>query len=96
MLLPNITLQSIIVMDSEQVSSDIGDEIVILNPLNGEYYGLNPVGALVWKLAQSPIKVSAVRDAILEAFEVEPEECERDLLELLEDMRGQGLIEVVS
>lgn len=91
-----ISRDSTIVISPDAVYSDIEDEMVILNPTNGEYYGLNPVGALVWKLAQSPIRVSAVRDAILEAFEVEPEECERDLLELLEDMRGQGLIGVVS
>lgn len=90
-----ISLDSTIVISPNAVFSDIEDEIVILDPLKGEYYGLNPVGALVWKLAQTPLKVSAARDAILESFEVGLEECERDLLELLEDMVGQGLIEVV-
>ncbi|MCC6975523.1 MAG: PqqD family protein [Anaerolineae bacterium] len=89
-----LSLDSTIMISPDAVYSDIEDEVVILNPTNGEYYGLNPVGALVWKLAQSPVKVSAVRDAILDSFEVSPEECERDLLELLEDMAGQGLIEV--
>ena len=81
-----LSLDSTIMISPDAVYSDIEDEVVILNPTNGEYYGLNPVGALVWKLAQSPVKVSS--------FEVSPEECERDLLELLEDMAGQGLIEV--
>ncbi len=90
-----LSLDSTIVINPDAVYSDIEDEMVILNPTNGEYYGLNPVGAVVWKAAQSPVKVSVVRDAILNSFEVSPEECERDLLELLEDMLGQGLIRVI-
>jgi hypothetical protein len=78
------------------VSCPLGDESAILNLKNTVYYGLDPVGARVWSLLQQPRSVSELRDALLEEYEVEAERCERDLLELLEKMRSEGLIQVKS
>lgn len=75
-------------------SSNLADEVVILNTNNGTYYGLDAVGALVWKLIQQPRQVSEIRDAILEEYEVEPERCEQDLLDLLQKLTDEGLIEI--
>lgn len=61
---------------------------------NSVYYGVNPVGARVWNLLQQPRSVSELRDTLLDEFEVEADRCERDLFDLLEKMRGEGLIEV--
>jgi hypothetical protein len=37
-----------------------------------------------------------VRQALLERYDVEPSPCEQDLLELLEELRAAGLIEVME
>ena len=66
----------------------------MLNLTNGVYYGLGPVGARIWNLIKEPQTVNAIRDAILQAYDVEPERCERDLLALLQHMAAEGLIEV--
>jgi len=58
------------------------------------YYGLDPVGARVWAMLQEPRRVGELRDVIVNEFDVEAARCERDLIELLEKMRGEGLIEV--
>jgi len=87
---------SIVVASSEQVSCPLGEESAILNLKNTVYYGLNSVGARVWELLQQPKSVGEIRDTLLEEFEVEAERCERDLLDLLEKMRSEGLIEVQS
>ena len=89
-----ITTDSIVVASPDQVSSDLAGEIVMLNLASGTYYGLDEVGARIWNLVQQPTPVSAVRDAILDEYDVEPERCERDLLELLADLDKAGLIEV--
>lgn len=85
---------SLVKAAKEQVSCDLGGEAVILNLKSGEYFGLDPVGARVWSLIQEKRSVGAVRDALLEEYDVEPEACQRDLLALLKDMAGQSLIEV--
>jgi hypothetical protein len=69
---------------------------VILNLKNSVYYGVNPVGASIWKLLQQERSVAELRDAVLDEYEVESERCERELLSLLEKMHSEGLIQVVE
>jgi hypothetical protein len=85
---------SVVGATREHVSCMLGDEAAILNLKNTVYYGLDPVGARVWNLVQQSRSVREIRDALLEEYDVEAQRCERDLLDLLEKMREQGLIEV--
>lgn len=87
---------SMVVASKEQVSCALGDEAAILNMKNSVYYGLDPVGARIWSLLREPHKVCDVCDAIVEEYEVERERCERDVLDLLEKMRSEGLIELAD
>ena len=91
----SLSAHTVIVASSQQVSCPLGDESAILNLKNSVYYGMNAVGARVWNLLQQPRSVSDLRDALLDEYEVEKEPCERDLIELLQKMHGEGLIEVV-
>ena len=89
-----LCVQSVVVAASDQISCPLGDESAILNLKNSVYYGLDPVGAHVWKLLGEPKSVGELRDALLREYDVEAGRCEQDLLELLEKMRSEGLIEV--
>ncbi len=89
-----VSRDSSVVATSEQASSELGGEAVILNLKSGLYYGLNPVGASIWNLLQQPRTVSEIRDAILAEYSIEPQQCESDLLELLQQLEAQGLISV--
>jgi hypothetical protein len=91
-----LSLHSVVVATPEQVSCALGDESAILNMKNSVYYGMNAVGTRVWNLLGEPRSVGQLRDALLDEYEVEPSRCEQDLLQLLEKMRGEGLIEVKS
>ena len=90
----DLSIHSIVIATPEQVSCPLGEESAILNLKNTVYYGLNPVGARVWNLLQQARSVGELRDALLDEYDVEAERCERDLLELLEKMRVEGLIQV--
>lgn len=78
----------------EQVSSDLAGESVILNLKTGMYFGLNEVGASVWNLLQQPRSVTDICTQILEEYEVESEQCERDVLTLLHELIESDLIEI--
>jgi Coenzyme PQQ synthesis protein D (PqqD) len=90
----DLSVHSIVIASPEQVSCPLGDESAILNLKNTVYYGLNPVGARVWNLLQQARTVGELRDTLLDEYEVEEFQCERDLIELLERMRTEGLIQV--
>jgi sulfur transfer complex TusBCD TusB component (DsrH family) len=83
-----------VVVAGELLHSAFGAETVILSLKDGVYYGLEDVGARIWSLLQRPIRVSAIRDALVAEYDVEPERCRRDLLALLQDLAARGLVEV--
>lgn len=85
---------SIVAATTDQVSSDMAGEAVILNLKSSAYYGLNEVGAWIWNMLQEPKTVNEIRDVILVQHEVEPEQCDRNLLVSLRQLEAEGLIEV--
>jgi hypothetical protein len=96
MMASALTSQSSVVAVTEQVSCEIDGAAVILGLPRGIYYSLDPVGSRIWSLIQQPRTVSEVCDALLADYEVEPEQCETDLLALLEKLQAEGLIQVTG
>ena len=85
---------SIISAAKEQISSDLGGEAIILNLKSGVYHGLNEVAAKIWNIIQNPKSVNDVRTILLEEYEVDFQQCDRDLKELLQELTKVGLIEI--
>ena len=89
-----ISMNTVVVVGEQQVSSDLGGEVAILNLKNGVYYGLDEIGARIWQLIQAPRPLAHVRDVILEEYDVEPGRCESDLVALLTELLNEGLVEL--
>lgn len=85
-------LEAMMVASGDQVSSDLGGEVVILNVSKGVYCGLSGVGASVWRLLQEPRRLAEVRDVLMEEYEVTAERCERELLALVAELTREGLV----
>ena len=71
---------------------DLGDEAVLLDLETETYFGLNSIGCRFWKLVTT---APTIRDAIavmLEEYDVAPDELERDMVALIEDLVGRGLL----
>ncbi len=79
---------------SHQVSCDLSGESIVLELDSGVYYGLNEVAARVWTLAQSPVTLHAVVRTLLDEYDVAREQCERDVLGLVHELRERGLLDV--
>ncbi|MDX1740634.1 MAG: PqqD family peptide modification chaperone [Rhodothermales bacterium] len=79
---------------SGNLSSELGDEVVILNVEMGKYYGMNPVASWIWTRLKEPVSFGGLRQGIQEAFSVDRETCEKDLNEFLRNLVDAGLIEV--
>lgn len=78
------------------VSATVAGEIVILDPEAATYFGVEGAGVLIWEMLAEPRRVSELRDRLLETYDVETERCEADLFGILEQLQGDGLIEVVE
>ncbi len=86
-------MQTIVVAVSDQVSCRLDEETVLLELRNGNYYGLNSVGTVIWETIQQPRSIEAVCSAVLEQFSVDAEICERDVLRVIGELQAAGLVE---
>ncbi len=84
-----------VVTTRNQVSTDLGKEVAILNLDSGIYYGLNEVGADIWNFIDEPRSVLQIHGHIRTQYEVDPDRCYRDLVELLKQLADAGLVELL-
>jgi hypothetical protein len=85
---------STVVAARNLASRDLDGERVILQLDGGRYFGLNAVAARVWSEIQEPRTVNAIRDMLVQEYDVAPAQCEKDLQALLKDLTQKGLIEI--
>ena len=77
-----------------QVSCALEGDTVILHLGSGTYYGLNAVGSTIWNLIQEARTIAEIHDRLLQQYEADAGECERDLLNVLDDLSKAGLVEI--
>ena len=83
-----------VVASPDLLTTDFGDELVVLNLRDGFYYGLDDLGLRIWRLMQAPVTVRDIRDAVTSEYEVDAARCERDIRAFLDELAGRGLIEI--
>lgn len=77
----------------ELMEADLEDELVALDPSAGNCFGFNQVATSVWKSLEQPKSFEQLRKELLEQYEVDEEQCDRELQVLLEDLIAKNLIE---
>lgn len=85
---------TVVASTSDQVSTEVKGETVLLQLKNGKYYSLNRVGSVVWARLNEPTAVADVVDAVVKQFDVERAQCERDVMQLLGLLEDAGFVEV--
>lgn len=91
-----ITPDSIVVAAEAQVSCEIEDEAALLNVDTGVYYGLDPMGAYIWRLLATPILVRTLQEQIAREFDADVDVVEKDVTDFLNEMLSAGLVELKS
>jgi hypothetical protein len=79
---------------ADVVVQEIAGEAVLLDLATESYFGLDPVGLVVWRALAAGGSLADARSAVLGAFAVEPDVAERDLLAFVATLRDAGLVTV--
>jgi hypothetical protein len=90
----SLSAASIVVRRTAVVEAEVDGEVIALDIDNGTCYGLNLVGSRIWKIIAEPSRIDDVCTRLISEYEVDAETCQRDVLSLLEELRGDDLIEV--
>ncbi len=91
-----LSMSSVITRRKNLVEAEVDDEIVALDIDTGSCYGLNKVGRKIWMLISEPRSVGDVCALLAAEYDVDRETCERDVIDLLEELRRENLIETTD
>ena len=84
-------------LTSEQISSKVAGETVILNHNKGAYYGLDEVGVLIWDtLEKGPQTIETLCEVVTSEYDVDPATCKSDIDGLLKDLISEKLVEIIK
>lgn len=78
----------------EVIFREIDGEAIVLNPVDGRYYGLDEVATRMWLHLIRTGGVEAACREMLHEYEVSEDRLRGDLLAFVEELRSCGLIEV--
>ena len=87
-----ISMKSKIIRSSHPIAEPVDDEIVMADIDAGKYYGLNDIGAAIWKKIEKKMTVEDLCRQICETYEVTPEECSAEVIAFLKDLESRNLI----
>ena len=83
-----------VVVTADQLSTRLGEEIVILSLRDSVYYGLSDVGARIWDLIQTPRTVDEILSALVDEYEVAAADAAAGLDRLLRELETRGLVAI--
>ncbi len=80
-------------LTNHQVSSTIGNEVMILNHKDGLYYSMDEVGLFVWEQLQTqPYSMDELVMLVCENYDTTPLACQTDIEKLLDELQKEKLI----
>jgi len=78
------------------MEAELGAELVALDADAGTCFGFNEVATSVWRALREPASFDRLYDQLLADYDVTPEQCRKELQELLDDMRARGLVDLIG
>ena len=80
--------------DAGLLTTVVDDELIGMSVEQGACYGLNGVGTRIWDLLAEPRSIDSLCDELTDEYEVEREQCLAEVVDLLEELRAEGLLAV--
>lgn len=79
------------------IATEMDRETVLMHVPLGKYFSLNETGRTIWKvLEKGEVSLKTMIEAIMDEFEIDVEQCRRDLEGLLNSMIQKGILEEVT
>jgi len=83
-------------ISSEVLTQEVGGETVILDLKSETYFGLDEVGTRIWQLLVEQEDMQTITAIMLNEYDVEEDQVEKDIQNLLTQLDKAGLIHLNS
>lgn len=90
----SISFAAKVVVSPDTLVNVVGQESVLLNLKNEQYFGLDQMGTQMWQALATSDSIQAVYEKLLGEYDVSAEVLHRDLNNLLEKLLAHGLLEL--
>ncbi len=91
--MPDPTLSTVVAKAEGVLDCRAGEEQVLLAPETERYFGLNELGAAIWReLDERPASIGEIVDRLLAGYDVDPEQCRRDVVDFVRALSERGLV----
>jgi hypothetical protein len=89
----SVNLQDLVRKVKGQASRNVNGEALVVLTEQRHLHRFNAVGTRVWEICDAQ-RVSAIVDAIVAEFEVQPDVAQRDVCAFLESLQSIGAVEI--
>ena len=87
-----LTNETILQRNPEIISSKIDDEVVMMSIEEGKYFGLDPIGSIIWELLETPQSLAEIIPHLQKNFDVSQEQCQEDCSKFVLDMLNKNTL----
>lgn len=74
--------------------SALGEDIVMMDLVNGAYLSLNKTGRIIWEYLEKPIRVSGIIQQLMGHFQVDETTCTEETLGFLKKLHEQHALTI--
>ena len=86
-------LNTLISRNPEMLAVDMDDEVVMMDVTNGDYFGLNTVGAYIWNLLEQEQTIAMILENAQQHFTAEnTEQIQQDVYTFLTELQEKKLV----
>jgi DNA-directed RNA polymerase delta subunit len=78
--------------NNEAISGRLHDEMVMMDIQKGKYFSLNSVATFIWDLLEEPLSIEELCEKLMNEYEIEYEQCRKEVEEYLKEMNILGLV----
>ncbi len=91
---PAFGMDSVFVVPPDVLARDVGGETVILALESGMYFGLDPIGAEIWRLIGQGRSLATIGDALAQDYDVARATLDGDIRALAAELVDRKLLHV--
>ena len=89
-----MTIQDTIIIPDTLFAQEVDEEMVILDTVSQEYFGLDETGAVIWQHLSEYGTLQKTYESMQEQYEVDDEQLEADICRFVQELVDAGLVEL--
>lgn len=84
--------KSIFQLKMDILSSQIGNEIVLLDVASGKYFKIDEIGSSIWEHLREPKTLENLVEILMNEYDVQKEQCLNDVSKFLEELKSNDFL----